>query len=115
MEEHTSPAAQAAPPLPQLRKGCSPSTLDSTASALAAMSSFLSQSKGKYRAPLASVPAEQLCTEDFWREYAFYLTFQHGLSGRRAGLEATTINVYLRKAFGAAEQLLRHCRAEGLL
>ena len=55
---------------------------------------------------LASLSGAQVCTEDFWREFAFYLTFLHKSSGMHARLDGSTIRGYLQMAFGAAEQLL---------
>jgi hypothetical protein len=103
----TSPAAACPPVLAQLRSGTSSSSLESTASALAAVSAFLAQSQGKYSGHLASLSGEQVCCEDFWREFAYYLTFLHSSSRSCGGrLEASTIRGYLGRAFGAAEQLL---------
>ena len=96
--EGTSALSACSPQLAQLMPGTSSSSLDSAASALSALSSFLAQSQGKYRGHLASLSGEQVCTEDFWREFAFYLTFVHKSVGRSAGLEDSTIRGYLWRA-----------------
>jgi hypothetical protein len=97
--------ASAAPQLAQLRSAASSSNLKGSSSAVAALSAFLAQSQGKYKGPLASLRGEQVCTEVFWREFAFYLTFLHKSSGMYARLDASTIRGYLQMAFAAAEQL----------